>query len=344
VWNKSWRDIFWSGPEGWLCGAIDEGGGGGDVGRGILLHTKDGGYSWTEFDKNNFLSGQGTFTWGPNGNRQYSWFEVGPIYSCSWYRRAIGKGSYRTEAWLASATGIYFSDDGGTRWKRSTPPPDDPKRYAFFFRYANVEAGSEIYAVGWQGIAHWPGSGQRWELQMPTYSYQINSITIMGGSENRSVWAVGRAGLDTEGNSGDRSHGAIYHLTWPENRWEKVPLPGISFLPGQSLNDILLVNYETVFAVGQKGLILRGAKTDGKWNWASLSVPTKEDLNSLGYADGTLWVVGNAGVILESRDDGKTWVSTSVKDEGGKAPNLQRIHFFDNTGWVVGDGVVLKSI
>lgn len=165
-----------------------------------------------------------------------------------------------------------------------------------------------------------------------------------GGPENRSVWAVGKAGIDGQDNSEDRTHGAIYHLTWPENKWEKISLLGITFLPGQSLNDILLTNYETVFAIGDIGLILRGVKAGGKWTWASLAVPTKEDLNSLAYVNGALWVACNAGVILESRDDGKTWISTSVKDERGKAPNLQRIHFFDDTGWVVGDGVVLRTM
>ena len=231
TWSNIWTDIAWVNKnEGWLSGAREIGGGDGTVGRGILLHTTDGGASWTEVDKQDIQSGSGSFTWGPQGTRLYTWNDVGPIYQVSVYPKNPGNGKFRNLLWLASSTGIYSSNDGnGLKWTRLTPPPDHPDRYALFSGFAGIEATSEIYAVGWQGIAHWYSSNGRWHLEVPTYAYGINAIAIMGGSENRNVWAVGRAGVDEEGKMGSDSHGAIYHLRWPDNEWEKVLLKGIKF-------------------------------------------------------------------------------------------------------------------
>src|SRR5207247_2584401 len=86
-WSHSWKDIFWMGKRGWLCGAIEEGGGGGDVGRGLLLHTTDRGSSWRQIDRSGFECGEGSFTWGPRGTRVYQWKDVGPIYTVRFYNR-----------------------------------------------------------------------------------------------------------------------------------------------------------------------------------------------------------------------------------------------------------------
>src|ERR1041384_1239517 len=345
TWSNIWTDIQWvNNREGWLSGAKEIGGGVDTVGRGILLHTTDGGASWTEVDKQDFQSGSGSFSWGPYGNRLYTWNEVGPIYSLAVYPKNIGNGKLWNLLWLASATGVYFSNDGhGLKWTRFTPPPDDPKRYALFAGFVGIEANSEIYAVGWQGIAHWYSSNGRWYLEKPTYEYGINAIANFGGSENRNVWAVGRAGVDEEGRTGSDSHGAIYHLRWPDNEWEKVPLPGIKFESGQSLTDVLLVDPDNVFAIGANGLMLRGSRQDDKWSWSRLKTETKMTLNSIAYGDGTLWAVGENGVIIQSKDKGQIWSPETVSDSHGKLPNLHRIRVTPNGIWIVGDYIVLKS-
>ncbi len=345
TWSNIWTDIQWvNKSEGWLSGAKEIGGGGGTVGRGILLHTTDGGANWTEVNKQDFQSGSGSFTWGPYGNRLYTWNEVGPIYSVAVYPKNIGNGKLRNLLWLASATGIYFSnDDHGLKWTRLTPPPDDAKRYALFAGFAGIEDNSEIYAVGWQGIAHWYSSNGRWYLEKPTYEYGINAIAIFGGSENRNVWAVGRAGVDEEGRTGSDSHGAIYHLRWPDNEWEKVPLPGINFESGQSLTDVLLVDPNTVCAIGGNGLMLRGSRQDGQWKWSRPNTHTDANLNSIAYGDGTLWAVGENGVVIQSKDKGQIWSKEIVSHGNGKLPNLHRIRVTPNGIWIVGDYIVLKS-
>jgi hypothetical protein len=151
-WNYGWTDMTWIGPEGWLCGSINEGGGGGDVGRGVLLHTKNQGSWWVETKKEAFESGRGHFNWG---SRPYSWLEIGPIKTCRFFMRELGGGKRRVEGWLAAKTGVYSTRDGGKTWRRSTPRPDEAgyhPPFAHFEGLADVEQFSDVYAVGWQGM------------------------------------------------------------------------------------------------------------------------------------------------------------------------------------------------
>ncbi|HZF10845.1 MAG TPA: TIR domain-containing protein [Thermoanaerobaculia bacterium] len=348
-WNHFWYDMAWlTETEGWLCGAVSEGGGGGHVGEGILLTTRDAGVTWRQAA--NIASGAGQFSWGPQGTRQYRWTEVGPITSFMMHRRQTGDED-RTTGVMATATGVYMAAapagrfDHETEWRRSTPPPDHPERYAFLRRLAAIENGTEIYAVGWQGIAHWTERGGRWELQKPTYFYNVAAVAAVGGSENRSVWAVGRAGEDEKGNRGDRSHGAVYHLAWPANRWEQVPLPGIELEEAQTLLDLWVRDPNTVFAVGEQGLILRGVRERSReWTWSRLPAPTDQPLTAIAPSPFGLWILGGGGTILNSLDQGEHWTQLPpVSGADGTGAGWGGVRFFGPAGWIVGNGIVLRS-
>jgi hypothetical protein len=348
-WDCAWLDVFWlSETEGWLCGAISEGGGGGDVGNGLLLATKDGGATWLKAA--NIASGAGRFTWGPRGTREYSWSEVGPVKALWFYGRRTGADDHTTGV-IATATGVYVATapygrlDHESEWRRSSPPPDHPERYAFFAGIAGIEGLSELYACGWQGIAHWTARSGRWELPMPTYYYDITAVAAVGGSENRGVWAVGRAGEDERGNRGDRSHGAIYRLGWPANRWEQVPLAGVAFEEAQTFYDVCVPDQNTVFAVGDRGLIVRGVRErDREWRWTPLPAPASQGLRSITSSAYGLWIVGDAGTIWNSLDRGEHWTQlAAVAGAGGQGAGLARVRFFGETGWIVGQRVVLRS-
>jgi hypothetical protein len=343
TWKSTFTDIAWIGNEGWLSIAISVGGAGGSVGQGALLHTSDGGVSWRKIDTHTFPSSAGQFTWGPQGTYLYNWNEIGPISSVAVYKR-LGVSS--PELWIASATGIYSSQNGGASWFRSTPGPDHAKRYALFSNLANVEGFSEVYAVGWQGIAHWSRATNEWDLQLPTYTHMISSICVLGGSENRNVWAVGRAGVDEDGNWGSDSHGAIYYLEHPRfKEWQQADLNEIKFNRAQALSDIIMLDLENVIAVGQQGLVIRGHRHKGSWEWTRSATPIKDDLYSISFSAGTLWVVGDQGVILRSTDRGATWTLELVKqDSQGNRPVLRRVRFWGDNGWILGDGVIMRSI
>jgi photosystem II stability/assembly factor-like uncharacterized protein len=106
----------------------------------------------------------------------------------------------------------------------------------------------------------------------------------------------------------------------------------------------VLVDYKTGFAVGPDGSIIRGLRDrDGNWSWASVSPkPTLKHLNSIAFAEDTLWVVGDWSTILSSRDLGKTWQAHSPENQPGRPPSFKRVRYFYGEVWIAGSGVVYR--
>ncbi len=324
-----WKDIAWNGRKGWLCGATIIGGGGGNVGTGVLLHTTDGGTSWSRIDQK-IPGGKGAFPWGPRGTYQYQWEGVGPIYDLRVNPSVAHDGKLQIELWLAATTGVYYSHDGAETWERSTPRPDDAKHdlYAQFSSLFRIWDIGETYAVGWQGISHL--SNNIWTLQVPTYSYFVTAVYAKPIDSVWQVWAVD-------------SRGSIYHLdTAPkpsaqQSEWDEHKISAYG------LQDVVMIDSDTVMAVGQKGTLLKGSRRGVIWSWEMLkSRPTGADLYSMAYADGTLWIVGADGVVLKTNDLGQSWAIRQLKDEFGSAPRLSRVRTFENSVWIVGSGVVYR--
>jgi len=88
-----------------------------------------------------------------------------------------------------------------------------------FSGLVGIEGDNELYASGWLGISNYVLNTE-WTLQKEAFTYEIGMVANAGGSDNRNVWAVGRAGKDDFGNWGSASHGALYHLDWPANQWQ----------------------------------------------------------------------------------------------------------------------------
>src|SRR5579859_2234828 len=300
IWRYGWNDIVWARGEGWLCGAVAEQGGGGDIGTGILLHSTDRGASWAEVDNKAFNSGTGKFSWG---SYRDSWHDVGPIHSLLAVSKLTdgGKGTRLTDVWFAATSGIYASPDNGKTWQRSTPRPDDPQEWEIYAHFGNllqIEDFNEVYASGWQGIAHWSASSRHWGVQLRSYNYSISSLSVYASGSYLDFWAV--ANLPVAG----QPHGLIYHLKQPENTWERLNANGVELEPGQGLNDIKLLDSKTGFAIGENGVMLRGSKDNmDNWSWNGISSPTRESLHSIEYDSyhKILWAVGNNGTVLESR-------------------------------------------
>lgn len=343
IWRYDWRDIVWARGEGWLCGAVVEQGGGGDIGTGILLHSTDRGTSWTEVDNRSFNSGAGKFRWG---SYQDTWKDIGPIHSINAVSKLVdgGAGTRLADVWLAATSGIYVSGDSGKTWQRSTPRPDDPKVrvvYAHFGSLLQIEDFKEVYASGWQGISHWSSSSKHWELQLPTYSYSISAISVYGSGPYLDYWAV--ANLPVPG----QPYGLIYHFRQSEKVWERLTANGIELEPGQGLNDIKLLDSNTGFAIGENGVILRGLKdVTGVWHWNGITSPTRESLHSIEYESyrKIIWIVGNKGTILESKDRGSSWNLSSVRDEFDRLPNLTRVRVTEEGIWILGNGAAYKLL
>jgi len=340
VWAHSWFDTAWlTETEGWLCGAIDMGGGGGHVGHGILLRTTDAGASWHR--ATNILAGRGEFSWG---GYKWNWTEVGPITSMLISPRQRTEDEEIVNGYLATWTGIYraaarradFTHE--VEWQRSTPLPDGKRPHAMFSSLVGIEGDNELYASGWLGITNWPRNTE-WKLQKEAFTYDIGMVANAGGSDNRNVWAAGRTGDDGFGNWGSASRGALYHLDWPANHWQQVEWPEIQLEERQSLTGVWVEDQSHVFAVGDHGLFIRGVRQGGRvWTWQRLPVPSVSSLRRVLKNELGLWVIGDRGTILHSVDNGDHWTILDVPDV---EVSLNNIRFRGSKGWIVGEHVVL---
>jgi len=271
TYSASWYDVKFIGSEGWLAGAYEvQGGPNQFIGRGVLLHTVNG-KDWED------ITGRIERDSGSFGNWPQRWNGIGPISAIDVYPRRGDDGRAHNEGYLASYTGVYTTDDAAAgQWRRISPSPSRRDGYAHFVRMIDIEGFAEIYTVGWQGIAHRRRDGQ-WEVQLPTYLYLINGITVSGNSE-RELWAVGHKEKDDFDNRFSDTHGAIYHAPWPDGPWTEVRT-GIAFAPRQSLYDVVQLDEGIVVAVGDGGLVIVGKRDGGEWRWEKGTSGTTERLN-----------------------------------------------------------------
>ena len=116
--------------------------------------------------------------------------------------------------------------------------------------------------------------------------------------------------------------------------WQN-PLP-----QGNDLLSVYFINYNTGWAVGGAGTILK--TTNAGNNWVPQSSGTTEGLNSVYFTDSnTGWAVGGNGTILKTTNGGINWISQS----SGTMEALNSVYLTDsNTGWVVGGvGTIIKT-
>jgi hypothetical protein len=339
-----WSDICWgSDNEGWLCGGREQTVAGQFVGNGVLLHTTNRGRYWSEVAQTNFTPDSGTLSCFEGK----TWNGIGPIHFVTAGREMQADGKWVTNGWLAGITGVYCSSNAGSldsKWTRVTPPPDGPDCYSFFAGLFGQTDFPEVFAFGWQGIAH-RDSGGKWEVQLHTHSVWVSSINCTDW-ENKDFWAVtpgGGAGPSEIGSMTDRA--SVYHYNWRGTNWEPCPVQGIVLNPGQAPYDLAPRGTRDLFVVGSDGLILRGSGVGTNRVWKKLRSNTVQTLISLCVdPEQNVWVVGNFGTVLRSADGGESWVEFPCFDEQGNRirENFQRMRFWGKEGWIVGADRVLK--
>jgi photosystem II stability/assembly factor-like uncharacterized protein len=319
-WSNEWRDIAWfttptgsRTDEAWLCGVVSWSG----LGEGILLRTTDGGKVWRDVSSQIKSSPRS---------------RVGYLQSLDFTSVQVGNSSM-FEGTLAAADGIYRTrysknaEEGDITWKKLIP---DRLEARVFNRLAF--SANEIYAVGWTGMLHGSLRGETWEIEEPTMTYDIRSVSAYGNPPG-IVWAVGRNSPDP-GTSG-----AIYRrLTI--GFWQR------EYISSAPLNDLVVVRGEFALVVGENGTMLRGTNLDkGLSHWESVKLKgMDENLRSISYDEkrDTLWVVGDNGVILRSEDGGNTWLRLPPTKIGARTPGLGRVRFFGGLGIILGHDIVLQ--
>ncbi len=257
--------------EGWAAGQ-----------RGTILHTVDGGVTWTPES----VPATVTLTsiWGSDRTNVYAVGSAGVVVrydGSTWTRVTVPTGNTLLRVWGFDANMIWIVGvDVAMRWDglawRETQLPGPAELWGIW-----GSSTGNVQAVGQNGlILRW--DGQAWRTVASPFPELLLSIW---GSSAASAWAVG-------------VQGAILH--WNGTFWSRVASP----TPG-SLFSVWGRNSSEVWAVGNNGVMLR-------WNGVAWSlVPQRATGENLRGVHGTgasgIAVAGWNGTILRRATDG--WVA-----------------------------------
>lgn len=102
------------------------------------------------------------------------------------------------------------------------------------------------------------------------------------------------------------------------------------------IRNIIFVDKNTGFAVGDNGVIYKTVNGGITWNIKPTNVTA--NLNAIAYTSSEdIWVVGNAGTVLISNNSGETWERKDFSTE----EDLNDIKFYDLEGYIVGKSLSL---
>jgi photosystem II stability/assembly factor-like uncharacterized protein len=106
-----------------------------------------------------------------------------------------------------------------------------------------------------------------------------------------------------------------------------------------TLNDVILIDSNHGWAVGDNGIIL--FTTDDGINWSKQESESMNNLKGVCFVDiYNGWAVGDSGIILKTSNGGVDWIQLT----SGTNNNLWDITLSDiNNGWAVGNQVILKT-
>ena len=134
----------------------------------------------------------------------------------------------------------------------------------------------------------------------------------------------------------------------PPPSWSEKILPEFQALGSQAFDGEFCNGGGTGFIVGVQGdfraapAIIRRSMSDTSWRMVPSSVPGNGALRGVSAPSAdVIYVCGNDGMLLKSKDGGDTWTATAVPT----TRNLNAIYFFDEKrGFAVGDsGLILRT-
>jgi len=154
-----------------------------------------------------------------------------------------------------------------------------------------VNNGQRYVAVGARGHILVSTDGNDWKQVASPSDVLLTSVTF---ADAQNGWAVGHDALIMHTGDGG--------LTWKIQNYQ----PELN----KPLFDVLFLDANRGFAIGAYGLFL--STTDGGEHWAPMAAPALLDgekhMNAMTkLGDGSLVIVGEAGLIGLSSDQGQTW-------------------------------------
>jgi photosystem II stability/assembly factor-like uncharacterized protein len=239
----------------------------------------------------------------PPPGRQVAWLEL----------LSLGPQRYL----LRDNDGQFFlSSDGAQRWQRLAGSAGDRSEAAPALSFADalhglrLSAGGELWATG--------DGGRTWQLRRSGLAAGAAQLQMLSATV---VWMIGGDGRLQRSDDG----GSSWAQVLADSRdWARVEFAN------RQLGWAMAAPLRPRFVATQ----------DGGASWSALSVPA--GTQALRQLDAShWWAIGEAGLLAESLDAGKTWTRRS----SGTAERLQQLLASDaQTLWAVGDaGTLLRS-
>lgn len=242
-------------------------------------------------------------------------------------------------------THLYKSADGMI-WEETPVPLNHFTDFTFF--------NGEFYAIKYNGGAYTGGmvkseDGIEWTILDTGDHGQLESLSV----SETSMLATGEDILwSKDGSEWENRNPHLLDLNSAKWSIDRMVCTGTysGVLVSKDLKSFELFGYEQFkagfsaaiwtgsqyVAVGDDGLILT---TENGSAFTSRNSGTNEDLNDLAFTDEGMVVVGSAGTLLFSPDDGITWENHSLNDD----PKFNRVEILDGQFFAVGsDGVYLS--
>jgi photosystem II stability/assembly factor-like uncharacterized protein len=254
----------------------------------IILHTSDGGVTWTQqhLNTNNYAL-----------QRVQMWSTTR-----GW---AVGNGG----ASSGNGSAILATTDG-TNWAPQAEPP-----YLGVLRDLCFVSPTEGWAVGTSShIIHTTTGGGQWTEAHPGVPDGVDSIDFNGVdfADSQHGWAVGEDFYQLPGGDWWAS---VYSTSDGGASWS-FSLPGRTFIPGR-FNDVEFVapsgvwacGEDTTKAYGERGMIWY-SNAGSAWTRQTLPAGT-DDLSAIHFVTATTgWAVGD-DVILYTTNGGGLWTKES---------------------------------
>jgi len=194
---------------------------------------------------------------------------------------------------------ILITDNGGRDWRVF-----DTKDVTLNFNSITFKDSTGIITGNKGRILYSSDSGITWNLQTISEAKRKNKLVDLNSSffvDKNYVWIAGNDGVILHSTDGG--------ATWIPGKFKEFNYYAVLFL-----------NSNEGFIAGENGVIIH--TENGGSSWKSDSLPAYK-INKLYNASGTLWAIGNGGIIQKSVDNGKTWQGKS-----GKSIFAMLINFF----------------
>jgi photosystem II stability/assembly factor-like uncharacterized protein len=323
--------------------------------RTVMLHTGDGGQTWTQqydtlYCNQGIAAGGELCAWTLVGNGSMfhhtsdgglTWSDQDPQVDDQLYGIAFPDCEH---GWATSGQYVYRTVNGGLSWERLTGAIGfGPNRLWFL----DVQHGWALNSAGaitgtMDGGDHWsaPFESGLWGLENicfadPNHGWVSGDGALVRTSDGGATWTeLQRVVLDnlhgiafptaTQGWAvGD--YGVILHTTNRGSTWVR-QTSGV----GNGLKSVAFADVNHGWAVGSSSDAILKTENGGH-TWTS--TPFTGALNAVTCVDtGRAWAVGNLGLVMSYRNG--AWSSQSIGTDWW----LTAVDFVDELhGWAVGD-------